>query len=433
MFILLPTALKGQEVAPPIYFDHLTIQEGLSHNSVYCLLQDQNGYIWIGTQNGLNKYDGYSFEVYRSNGQTPSENGFVGKTISSLYEDRLGNLWVGTRKQGINFRSKSSDQFISLQSDSAFAAIKGFEIFDFFEDKTGNIWIGTVGAGILKYNPTTQISQHFTHENSDLHSDVVFDTVEDERGTIWVATAGMGLNYLQENGTFGQQNITTPNSFNMQGYRKKLFLDGKYLWIGTEGTGLYRMDTESKSFTHFATWTGASALGADVVRDIHRTEDGRLFIATDGGGLNVLDATSTKMWNYRYDAFSTNALNSNALFCFLEDQTGNLWIGTYNGGINIYKTHKTWFNFFSPTLRRGEELDHRSILALHQGEDGKIWVGTDGGGLSWLDPSTHQFSPPIQHNSNNIHSPAGNVIKTIFEDYQNRLWIGTFGKWTKCI
>lgn len=139
-----------------MYFDHLTIQDGLSHNTIHCLLQDQYGYIWIGTQNGLNKYDGYNFEVYRSNEESEPSYEFVGKIISALYEDRAGNLWVGTRKHGINLRRNLQDTFSNLQSDSAFAAIERHEIANFFEDKAGNIWVSSIGGGLLKYNLNTQ-------------------------------------------------------------------------------------------------------------------------------------------------------------------------------------------------------------------------------------------------------------------------------------
>ena len=429
ILLLLTQFIRGQETISPIHFDHLTIQEGLSHNTVYCLLQDQNGYIWIGTQNGLNKYDGYTFEIHRSNGQKATNSGFVGKIVSALFEDSQGNIWVGTRMSGINFRPKISDKFIHLQMDSAFAAIQGYEISSFFEDEAKNIWITTLGGGILKYNPKTLASKHFNVQKSGLNNDFTFDIIEDKKGTFWVATAGSGLNYMsKDRNQFSLSHVNLPNAPNMDGYQKKLFLDDEYLWIGTEGTGLYRMRIEDEDYTYFGKGATENSLNSNLVRDIFKTNDGRLFIATDGGGLNILDKNTEKISKYTYQVGDATALNSNALFCFLEDRTSNIWIGTYNGGINIHKTHKTWFELFTPLSNQGNALAHRSILSLLQDKDGKIWVGTDGGGLNWLNPQNDHFSTPsFKHKDSNNQSIAGNAVKTIFEDSKNRLWIGLFG------
>lgn len=420
----MPLVSLGQNDGHPIHFDHLTINEGLSHNTVYCLLQDQYGYIWIGTQNGLNKYDGYTFETYRSSQDNSGKFGFKGKNISSLLEDSKGNLWVGTRKQGLNVRENLSEQFINLQTDAAFLAIKGADISALMEDKTGNIWISTVEKGILKYNPTTKTSQHYTSKNTGLSNDLVFDMVQDKYGTIWVGAAGFGVNYLQENGQFS---TALPDNPNINGYRKRLFLDDEDLWIATEGTGLFRLNITSKVVQHFVQGESEYHLNSNVIRDIQKGANGKLYIATDGSGLNVLNTQSLKISKYNYNTSEFTALNSNALYCFLKDRTDNFWVGSYNGGINIYKPNKTWFEFFTPAVENKNELEHRSILALHQSKSGKIWVGTDGGGLNCLDTTQQTFSPFYFKNQPNT-SITGNVVKCIFEDSQNRLWIGTYAE-----
>lgn len=411
-----------------MHFDHLTIKEGLSHNTVYALWQDRNGYIWIGTQNGLNKYDGYSFEIFRSNGDQEDENGFVGKIISSLFEDSEGNLWVGTKKQGINMLRKGTDRFRNLQSDPAFSKLNGFDISSFFEDKAGNIWVTTVGAGILKYDPKTLTSIQFTVEQHGLGSNLVFDVVEDPNGTFWAITAEAGINYLPPGeDRFRLSNVDLPNAPNMEGYRKILFLDGDYLWIGTEGTGLYRMEWASKRYRHFGQGAGDHEISSNAVRGICKGADGRLYLATDGGGLNIHDATTSLFEKVNYKIGESTALNSNALFCFLQDNTGNLWIGTYNGGLNIYKANKTRFELFSPGARRGDELEHRSVLSVYQTRNGKVWVGTDGGGLSRVTEENSQFTfTSLKHDPRNADSPGGDIVKTIFEDSRGKLWMGTF-------
>ncbi len=429
IFLGLTQMCYGQVTSTPLSFDHLTISDGLSHNTVYCILQDQNGYIWIGTQNGLNKYDGYSFEVYQSYEVNNNINGFLGKHISSLYEDKKGNIWVGTRNHGINYKAKSSDQFVNLQSDPLFVSIKDVEISSFFEDKDGNIWITTIGGGILRYDPNKNTSQIFDTENSNLSSNVTFDLVEDKYGTLWVATAGGGINYLTEDNQFALSHEMLPNHPNMGGYRKKFLLDDEYLWVGTEGTGLYQMNIKDRSYTHFAPGNGERSISSLVVKDIHKTKDGKLFIATDGKGLNVYDTVNKELSFYEYQVTKQAALNSNALLFLMGDRTGNIWIGTYNGGINIYKPDKTRFSFYTPSQSDNSKLQYHSILSILQRNNGDILVGTDGSGLNRLDKNNDYFTAsPFIHNSKDPNSIVGNVVKTIYEDSQNRIWVGVFGE-----
>ena len=231
----------GQSKPQQLLFDHLTIEEGLSHNSVYSILQDHLGYIWIGTQNGLNRYDGYELKIYRTNEMDSLSNSFKGKHIASLFEDSQQNLWVGTRKDGINIKKKDKQHFINLKTEKAFAPLTGFDISSFFEDNKGNIWISSLGNGIIKYNPNDGNTQHYTIENSGLSNNSVFDIVQDELGTIWVTTSGVGINFLNDQEQFEQVHVQIPNNPNINGYHKTSLLDNDLLWIGTEGSGLYQM------------------------------------------------------------------------------------------------------------------------------------------------------------------------------------------------
>lgn len=427
--LTLPVSGVSQVQDDYLHFDHLTIQEGLSHNTVHCMIQDRHGFVWIGTQNGLNKYDGYSFEVYLSQMEPRPSNGFIGKSISSLFEDSQGNIWVGTRKNGINVMVASTDRFRNLQADSNFAKLNGFDITQFFEDQSGNIWISSVGGGLLKYDPKVDTSYLYTAKTGGLVNDILFDLVEDEQGTIWLAGAGDALNYLKKGShQFSQAHVNIEGAPNMSGYRKTLLLDGEYLWIGTEGTGLYRMSIKDQDFIHISQANGEGRLKSNSVRDIFKSSEGQVFLATDGGGLHILDTATLYMKHYSNQVGENTSLSSNALFCFLKDRSNNLWIGSYNGGISILKVHKTWFDVYSPSLPDGKQLGNRSILGIYQSQDGDIWIGTDGGGLSLFDPSINQFTnSTFTNDPNNPGSIRSNVVKTIFEDSRNRLWVGFFG------
>ena len=428
-FLMIYVGVLGQGPESPMYFDHLTIEDRLSHNSVYCLIQDRNGYIWVGTQDGLNKYDGYSFEVYRTNKAAKRHKGFIGKTIGSLLEDRAGNIWVGTRKHGINFLPAHKDRFINLSNDPAFEAIANFAISAIYEDRGGNIWVGTLGSGLLCFSPDSRSSRLYTIQNSGLSSDQVFDIIEDKLGNIWVAASGIGLNLLEKNGQFSQTPGLIHSQDNMAGYRKTLLLDGNDLWLGTEGSGLYKIDIERKDYVQFAHEKGSRKLSSNAIRDLSLTKDGLLLIATDGGGFNVYDKSTDSLYAYTSHPREVNSLNSNALQCILEDRAGNIWLGSFNGGINLYKTDKTWFEFLLPEFPQQDEIKRRSVLSLTEGKEGEVWVGTDGGGLFLLNPKDSRFRRLLLKNNPQLEKKLQElVVKTIFEDRKGILWIGTFNE-----
>ena len=418
-FLLLRLTSFGQ-------VDHLTISDGLPHNTVFCALQDSDGYIWVGTQNGLAKYDGYTFEIHVSKAKSVDSQGFRGNKISSIYEDKAGNLWVGTEREGLNVRKIGKDYFENVQKESPFSEIEGYEITSISEDDKANILIGTLGGGVLQYNLESNQSQHFTKENSGLSDDRVFDVKMDNFGRIWVATAGPGLNYLQEDCTFTLSHDLMPNRDNMSGYRKKILVDGDNIWLTVEGGGLYRIDAQTLDYRRFSADSAVNNLSSNAVLDVLRGDDGLIYIALDGDGMNIYDEENDKMTVYNRGG-GRNTLNSKALVCFLKDRGGDIWIGTYNGGLNIIKHQKIWFEFLRPNLSGETDAEYSSVLSIYQTRDSTIWVGTDGGGLNKLIPKngTYLFEN-LKNEPNNLNSLSGNVVKTIFEDSRNRLLLGVF-------
>ncbi|MGK0364217.1 MAG: ligand-binding sensor domain-containing protein, partial [Saprospiraceae bacterium] len=390
--------------------DYLTISDGLPHNTVYCVLQDSDGYIWVGTQNGLAKYDGYTFEVYVSKVKDIDNQGFKGNKISALYEDKEGNLWVGTETNGLNIRKSDNDYFENLKNDAAFSDIKGYEITSISEDKQANILIGTLGGGVLIYNPQSSEVQHFETQNSGLSNNSVFDVKMDNYERMWVATAGYGLNLLQENGQFVISHEMEPNGDNMSGYRKKILVEGDYIWLTVEGNGLYHINVKTLDYRRFSENSNKNKLNSNSVLDVLRGDDGLIYIALDGNGMNIYDEEKDKM-SFYHGRNEKTALNSNSLVCFLKDRMGDIWIGTYNGGLNIIKNQKTWFEFLHSESSGGGELGHRSVLSVFQTRDSTIWVGTDGGGLNRLvEENSSYIFDNLKKEENNPNSLSGNVV-----------------------
>ncbi|MBL7815603.1 MAG: hypothetical protein JNL70_11345 [Saprospiraceae bacterium] len=399
-------------------FDYLTITEGLPHSTVYCLMQDKNGFIWAGTQDGLVRYDGYECRIFKQ--KTNDSTQFQGKSIHCILEDRQGNLWVGTQTHGINFRDIKTGQFRHLSSETAFAPLSKMWIKHIFEDRAGRIWIGTIGAGLWCFEPKTKQLQHFDRTNSQLKDNAILRIAQDETDRIWVAASGTGIYYFDEKQqVFNQIHATGAGDTDFASFRKTFFNDKKgYLWVGTEGSGLYQIRVSDLQIRRYSMQDG---LTSNNVTGIAENDKGELLLATDGGGLNIFNPQTLSFSAILYGK-TKGKLNTNALFDVLIDRDKNVWIGTYNGGINSFKAHKTEFEAFTWTGNRVGELSHRSVLSICETYNGDIFVGTDGGGLNRFNKNTKTFSTipnqPVGY---------GNVVKTIFEDSKKRLWLGYFG------
>lgn len=407
-----------------IRFEHITIQDGLPHNRIHCIMQDKSGFIWLGSQDGLVRYDGYVCRIFR---QSPhSAQGFRGKNVECLLEDKSGNLWVGMQSGGINIKNEQTGLFYNLEDHPAFQPISGAWIKCLMEDKNGRIWIGTVGSGLLIYDPKNQTAQHLNTHNSPLKDNTLSAIVEDSNGTIWLSSAGTYIyQFNAKKNEFSPIMFASPSEY--IDFRKTLHLDGKgHLWIGTQNLGLFRYDISTQKFKQYTRQSGKSGLNSINVLDIAQTKNGQMLLATDGGGLNIFDPVSETFKVYTYAYQPQGGLNANAHYCLFIDKDDNIWIGTINGGVNVFKAHKTRFDNYTHTGSRQNELSHRSVIAIAQSDNGKIWIGTDGGGLNKYNRNTHSFDKIVHKISNSDAFNNGKVVKAIFQDSKKRLWLGYF-------
>lgn len=420
LFFCFCTALHAQK---DYFFEPITINNGLPHNTIYRVLQDKKGFMWFGTQRGLIRYDGYECRLF---GQTQAGTaGFVGKSVHALFEDTKGNLWVGTHSGDLCVRDAKTGNFEYLSDLPQLKALAGQRIQAIFEDKDENIWIGTLDVGLFVFNPRQKTVQHFSAENSHLSHNSVFALVQDKSGRIWTATAGEGINYFDATSqSFKQIYADIPN---INGYQKTLLLDGKdNLWIGSDGTGLYQMSLMTNQIRHFA--AAPNALAVNAVMSLALAKDNKLLVATDGGGLNIFDPQTNTFKIIKSDNTKSGTLNTNALYDVCIDKNENIWLATFNGGVNVHKAHQIRFDYFTHKGNRANELSNRSVLGLYQSADGAIWIGTDGGGLNLFDRKGNTFT---SLNTTNLGG-QNTVVKTIYEDKQKRLWLGYFNGGLGC-
>ncbi len=380
--------------------------------------------MWFGTSDGLNKYNGYEFDIYRFD---PTDSTSISDNkIYSLYQDSDSVLWIGTRF-GLNYYDRIRDKFVRFykRPGENQGGLSGNFIRCINEDKDGNIWIGTIGAGLNKYVKDENKFYHF--ETPGVENNVT-SIVNDPDGNLWIGTDAHGICYFDRTKeqftyhAFNNKEQTASGKI----YGQNLYLDDQNnVWVGTEGIGLYKFNKKEQRFTWFSQSDQKELIGNNIVKSILEDDDGNLWIATDGGGLNIYNVKTGQTTQYTYDINDLNGISSDAVYTVYRDNEGIFWIGTFGGGINIINPNKKRFYHYTQEGWNKNSLSHKAVLSFCEDSRGIIWIGTDGGGLNRFDPQTKRFTN-FKHDPGKPGSISSNVITSIYEDSEKNLWIGTY-------
>lgn len=463
--------------AKNVRFQSFTLEDGLTQNSVLAIEQDHLGFLWFGTEDGLNRYDGYEFTYFRHHAKDPlsiADNritcllvdqtgtlwvgtwgGGVGRfiaesegfdhqlydpdgtncaglnTVRSMAIDRAGNLWVGTHAAGLvrlhiasrhlsSYIHDANDRF-SLSSDH----VRAIEV-----DQKGIVWVGTKD-GLNRFDPECEGFTHYRHNPDDVTSlshNQVYAIEKDETG-LWVGTSGGGLNYFR-NGKFSRYPFNRPDSKSLSHQDVTvIYKDTKSrVWIGTDGGGLNELDLDRQTFLkHQKRATHKNCLSSDLIYSAFEDGSGNIWVGTEGGGVNRLDGGAQPFHLVQHDPDSANSLTSNMVFPIIEDSLGDLWIGSKGGGLNHWSSKKQKFEHYLPVASDPNSLAQEDIFALAEDKHGFIWIGTTKAGLQRFDRRTKNFRSYL-HDPDNPKSISGDQISIIAPDRQGNLWIGTNGK-----
>jgi signal transduction histidine kinase/ligand-binding sensor domain-containing protein/ActR/RegA family two-component response regulator len=412
-------------------FNHLDINDGLSQNNVLCILQDSRGFMWFGTRDGLNKYDGYEITVYRND---PGNNSSISNNfISDILEAPNGSIWVATRGGGLSRYDREKDRFVSWKADpNSREGLSSNLLTSLAMDKQGNLWIGTEDGGLNYFTPATSRFVHYTYDAGNaksISSDYVRDLLVDSRQQVWAATYGGGLNLLdQTTGNFTRllHNKKNPASLASDNLCT-LFEDSRHqLWIGTDGSGLDRLENlTDQKFIHFRPQPrNNNSLPGNTVLTLRDDTRGNLWIGLENSGLSIYDPRTGLFRNYLHDDIDNTSISNNSVHSAYLDNNGNMWLGTFAGGMNIINKDGDHFLHFKHT-RDDNSLSNNNVLSLTPDSKKKIWIGTDGGGLDLFDPLTSTFRH-FRHEEGNNRSICGNYVLCSCEDSKGNLWIGTW-------
>jgi len=447
--LIWPKSLRAQK--DNLHFERISLEHGLSQNTIYCILQDHKGFLWIGTQDGLNKYDGYDFKVYKHDPEARSS--LSSSVITSIYEDHSNVLWIGTNSGGLNKFDREKETFTHYQNDPKDPkSLSGNYVSSIYEDRSGGLWIGIRDGGLNKLvwsdgHPTFSQYRNDPDDPNSLSHNYVSTMCEDQSGSLWIATYGGGLNMLVRG-----ENASTPARFvqykNAPHDSRSLsdnFLTSLYqdsasrntLWIGTRN-GLNKLvlnkDDGTPTFIHYGKDPNdPKNLSHNSIWSIYADQNSAFWIGT-AAGLNKFipsenDGAIAAFIHYENDPNVAGTLSDNNIRTIYEDRSGILWIGTWNGGLNKLARKQKTFVHFEHSANNLQSLSHNNVRAIYadsRGGGSVLWIGTRGGGLNRLDRKRETFKQ-YRFAANNPKSLSHDYVWSIFEDRAGTLWIGTYG------
>jgi ligand-binding sensor domain-containing protein/signal transduction histidine kinase len=405
-------------------FEHLGLEQGLAQETVKTILQDRAGFMWFGTQGGLNRYDGYRMRVYRSDPGDPAS--LPDNYIQASYEDGDGRLWFGTRG-GLARFDEATQKFVRypfvsgserVARNRAVAAIVG--------DGAGGLWIGT-GDGLIRLDTASGRFRAFRHDSGDpgsLRDDRVTALALDGRGGLWVGT-GVGIDHLPAGAaSFDHYDIDPHGDAKRNTVTSLSMGQSGVLWIGT-GAGLdaWRIGDGPPQRRHVGQEEGMGDAG---IRTLYHDAGNNLWVGTDLDGLKWRDPVSQRFVSYTNQAFDRHSMSDNQVSAVRIDRTGTLWVGTMFGGLNRADLASGGFGSF--TLLPGEQSGQatsisRKVRAIATGADGRLWLGTIGAGLVHIEPISGR-AERIRHDPARRDSLPDDTVNAVLPG-RGRLWVGS--------
>lgn len=420
-----PLLLEGQ--IGDAKFEHLSTNDGLSQSSVRAILQDQTGFLWLGTGDGLNRYDGYNYLIYKKIPQ--NSNSLSHNMIWSLWEDRAGIIWIGT-DMGLNRLDPRVEQFTRyLKNPYRSNSLSENSVRAVLEDSHDELWVGT-NRGLNRLNRQTGEFEHFYFiegDNNSLSDSRIRFLFESSGGTLWIGTYH-GLNrYDRITNSFTRYFPNPGDSTAYSQNRIRCMVQDKngLLWIGTNA-GLHSFDPETEIFDPDGTiYPRDSVLCGESIRSLLMDQSGNLWVGTTSG-LSRYDQELKAFFCHRFDSQNQYSLSINEIRSLYQDRGGIVWIGTYMGGLNKFDYNKTKFAHYHKDNSYPAHINHNEVRAFHEDKFGQIWIGTNGGGLNVFDRQARSYTyfMNIRNKSTSIGS---NRIYAILKDRKGTFWLGTNG------
>lgn len=459
-----PTTVHAQ--GPTLRFERLTVEDGLSQSKIHTIFQDRQGFMWFGTNEGLNRYDGYTFTVYKFDPDDPTS--ISDNVVYAIHEDSTGVLWVGT-PNGLNRFNRDTQTWTRLKHDPANShTIGNNHVSSIVEDASGTLWIGSKGS-LNRYEREAQsfaaypfspainspvvVEQHqddlwvgsaeglFRLDRATQHFvPITFDRTDSQRdvyalqgandGRLWIGTDNGLFHFDPQRQTATQYQHDRADAASIaSNHILALHVDRSgLLWVGTQSGGLDTFEQATSSFNHHRNEpSNLNSLSGDSVSTIYEDHAGLLWIGTGGGGngINIFNPATRAFHHYTQDHTRSQTFSTRTIATILEDRAGSLWFGGYDAdGLNRFDRATQTIMTYHHDPRDPTSLPHNSIYEIYEDRSGTLWIGMLGGGVAAFDPATQRFTA-YRNDPNQPRSLSNDVVPTVLEDRFGNLWVGT--------
>lgn len=408
---------KAQTGFDKISFRNITVEDGLSQSAVFAIEQDKSGYIWFGTADGLNRYDGYDFTHFRHN--PSNQHSISDNFILCIEQADDGYLWVGTNGGGVNRYDPQTGEFkrYLADTDGAISSNDVYTVCDF----NGTLCIGTAN-GLNIFDPKTETFKHYLFDNTDEY--VVWDFMV-MGGVLYLAT-DYGLRYYNPE----RDDVYTV----MRG--DFAVLDGSFIysimetknheiWVGSDN-GLFAFTKEGQLLDYM---DRSSDLEESVITCLHQDSDGNIWIGSNGEGIDIYNPKTNLIYHAHHNPYDNMSVSENAINDIFEDRSGVVWIGTYGGSVNKYDKYLNQFELYAHQKGNEKGLNSRLVFSIYEDTDNTIWVGTDGGGLNKIERNvkTGQEEYTFYQSNESPTSISGDRVWAIEPNSEGNLYLGLRG------
>jgi len=428
LFLLLVARAQGQ---PDQYkFTRLGVDQGLSNNQPKCFLKDSRGFMWIGTLSGLNRYDGYDLKIFKNDPLDSAS--LIDSDINKIFEDPDGMIWVSTYP-GINVYDPNTETFHrNIAGIYRKYSLPDGAILDIRKDQKGNYWFVHANSGLFRYirgnNGVLNLSHH-DGDTTSLASNEILSMSEDIKGNFWI---------VHKNGIFEKIDGSTLKVVYRNDFLHKRYVhesldyrivtdaDGDvWIYVINYNKGVYYFNALSKTITHINQESVPFKLNSDIIGGIVQDSKGLIWIATDHGGINLIDKKSKTISYLTQDPQDDKTLSESSIRVLYKDPDGFIWAGTFKRGVSYFRENGIRFQLFKYDSSNPKSLPFNDINCFEEDEKGNLWIGTNGGGLLYFDRSANTFKK-FRSDPHNANSLSNDVIASLCLDRDGVLWIGTY-------
>ncbi len=410
----------GAQTVPKLKFHPLP--SGISSNNVSAIIQDSRDFMWFGTANGLNKFDGYHYTIYEHD---PTDSTTIVSTlINKIYEDKKGNLWICADGGGLSYFDQKSGKFSSYTRANANKQMSSNSVLSIYEDDDGLIWFTIENNPLTSFDPKTKQFKTYKHFLGKNEEETIRFIFTGDQKYLWLGTVGNGIARFDKKNEkfeyFTKKSIGLSEDF-IRNFA--VSSEKNKFWISYANQGLSLISIQDNQVKLEKSYP-KGILTEGYIRVIYEDSKQRLWVGIENGGINILDIKTDSITVYKHQKDDPFSLKSNSPWVIYEDRFHNIWVGTFNQGVNVV------YNQFYDKFEHYQQVDglaNNSVTSFQQDENDNIWITTDGGGISKWEKKSDRFTNYSQ-SSPAPFTLSGNAIISASKDKKDRIWFGT---WTR--